>query len=184
MQSLQQGIVIRAKRFQRCRNGTALFLRQRQQQMLGRNILVLERVGLLERLLQNPVQRHGCPRLRPPGNLRQLRHRAVQARQHLLHRHAHLFEHRQHHPFTILQQRRHQVHRQHLRIAILPRQRGRRLHRRLRFHRKLFPLDRHTHSLLKMAEARNARPDCKTQLERQRFTKCDKGALICCARRN
>ena len=91
--------------------------------MLGRNIVVFEVLRLLERLLKHLVQRR-CSRPAAPSRRCTFGSFASPhaRRQQLLHRHANLLEHRRNHALFVLQQRRQQMQRQNLRIAVLRRQ--------------------------------------------------------------
>ena len=110
---------------QQVARGEAL-LRQRQQQVLGRDVLVLEVVCLLLGAVQHLVKlaRKRGLRSRLPGEAR--RRRVVLAAQ-PRHVHPHLLEDGHDDPLLLVQQRGQQVRVFYLRIAGLPRGVGRRL---------------------------------------------------------
>ena len=120
-QRLQNGVVGRALPGQDLLRRIALQLRDGQQQVLGRNVLVLEVGGFLEGAFQKFVGRLGERGLRgsAAGNLRQALDLAVDLAEHGLRTDADLLQHRRHDAFFVLEQRRQQMQRQQFRIAVL-----------------------------------------------------------------
>ena len=130
----------------------ALQMRDGQQQVLGRDVLVLEIVGFLE----SALQQLGWPRWRAwPGRLRRRRPSgklldlAIDLVQHGLRADADLFQHRRNNAFLVLEQRRQQVQRQQLRIAVLGGELVPALDGFLRFYCEFVPTDCHGDSLAK-----------------------------------
>src|ERR1700749_3977743 len=118
--------------------------------MFCRKVIILEVVGFLEGLVEHLLLRGTHAWLLARAlNLGQLRDGGVHRRQELLRPYAHLFQHRNDNAFLILEQRRHQMQRQHLGVAIFRGMARRSLNRLLRFHGQLVPLDCHLFTLLK-----------------------------------
>ena len=147
-QRLQNGVVGRALRGQDLLRRIALQLRHGQQQMLGGDVLVLEIGGFLEGAVQKLVGglRERRPARPPPETLGRRLDLAVRLAQHGLRTDADLLQHRRDDAFFVLQQRRQQMDRQQLRIAVLGGEFVRALHRFLRFHCEFVPTNCHRNS--------------------------------------
>ena len=114
--------------------------------MLGRDIFVFEIVGFLERLLQHLVdlRRHGgLLRAAAARNLGQLLNLFVEIAEHGLRTDTDLLQHRRNDAFFIFNQRRQQMERCQLRIAVLGSEFVSALHSLLRFYGKFIQTDRH-----------------------------------------
>ncbi len=112
--------------------------------MFSRDVVVLEGLGLFERAVEHLIQGVTQPRLRGSAlHLGQFGDGRVDVAQQLLHRDAHLLQHRKDDALVVLQQCGHQVQRQHLRVAVLGGSALRRLERLLRLDCKFVPLDCH-----------------------------------------
>ncbi len=164
-------------------HGITFDLRQREQQMLCRHIFVLEVLSLFEASLQHPRQTLREPRLRTPATyLRQLRHRGIHSVQQRLHGHTDALQYRQHNAFLILQQRRHQMHWQHLRIAIFCGQPLRVLQCLLALYRQLLPSNCHLISpdlvLLNLDRTSKLKAICRNLFQPRRRTHFPR---LCCS---
>ena len=148
-QSLEDGIVGRALPGQDFLRRVALQVRDGQQQVLGRNVLVLEIGRFLEGALQKFVGRLGERGLggSAAGNFGQALDLAVGLAQHGLRTNADLLQHGQDDAFFVFEQRRQQVQGQQFRVAVLGSEVVAALHCFLRFHRKFFPTNRHKNSI-------------------------------------
>src|SRR6185312_9581699 len=142
-QALQDRIMRRAQAGQQQLRAVVLRLRQRQQQVLGRDVLILEGFGLFERALENTIQRGRSSWLRPAAHLGQLIQCLLNLEPQLRSRHANLLQHRHNYAFAVLDQRRKQMQWQNLRIAVLSRKLARGLHCLLGFNSEFFPTNCH-----------------------------------------
>ncbi len=147
-QGLEDGIVGGALPGQNFLGGIALQVGDGQQQVLGRNILVLEIGGFLESALQQLVGRLGEADLRgsAAGNFRQALDLAVSLAEHSLRTNADFLQHGQNDALFVFEQRRQQVQRQQFRVAVLGGEVVASLHRFLRLHGEFFPTDCHRNS--------------------------------------
>ena len=144
-QRLEDGIVSRALPGQNLLGRVALQVRDGQQQVLGRNVLVLEIGGFLESALQKFVGRLGEADLRSSaaGNFRQALDLAISLAQHGLRTNADFLQHGQNDALFVFEQRRQQMQRQQFRVAVLGGEVVAALHRFLRFYCEFFPTDSH-----------------------------------------
>ena len=100
--------------------GILLQMRDSKQQMLRRNVFVLEVRGFFESLLQQLAHGIRERRLRRfTGNFRQLLHLTIDIAEHSLRTDADFFEHRRDDSLFIFKQRREQMYGQQLGVAML-----------------------------------------------------------------
>ena len=149
---LEHGVVGRAHRGERVARGIAFGLGQREQQVLGGDVVVLEVFGLFAGAVEHLGQRVRHARLRAAGDLGQLGDGGVRAVQQFLHADARAFEHGQHDAFAVFQQRRKQMHGQDFRIAVLSGSGRGGLDRLLRFSGQFFPFECHNSTNLRLTE--------------------------------
>ena len=143
-QRLQNRVVRRALGQQRIDCRVALFAGQAQQQMLGRDVLVLEVSRFLERLFDGFVEPVRQARLAlRTRNSRQFLLDRVQLGFQPLHGNANFFEHRQNHALAVCDQAQQQMHRLQLRIAQLRGLRDCLLHCLLRLDGQFVPANSH-----------------------------------------
>ena len=146
-QAFEDRIVIGSKRRQQQLRAVILQAREGEQQMLGRNVIVLKLLCLFERRFEHLVQRVARAGLRRgAADFRKLIHRLLGARFQLPHGHANLVEDGRNHALFVAEQHRQQMQRQNLGVAVLRRKLAGALHRLLRLHRKLVPPYRHNSS--------------------------------------
>ena len=124
-------------------------MRCRQQQVLGRNVFVLEIAGFLESLVQQLIQGIGGRRLsRAARDFGQTVNDAIGIVQNGLRTNPDLLEHRWNDAFLVLDQRGQKMHRHEFGIAVLGCQIVGALHRFLRLDCKFIPSNCHDFFLL------------------------------------
>src|SRR5271155_1684114 len=128
---LQNRLVARARADQRL--GRRIFFRRGdgQQNMLGRNVLILQPLHLVERVLQNLVRRRTQILLRDAGNFRQPRDLLLHVTRDRRRRHPQLLQQRRHHAVALRHQRPQQMQRLDLLLPLAPAHLLRRLQRLL-----------------------------------------------------
>ena len=125
-------------------------LGERQQQVLGGDVVVLEVLGFLAGAVKHLGQRVRHAGRGPTRDLGQLGDSGVGTVQQFLHAHARAFQHRQDDALAVFQQRRKQMHGQDFRVAVLSGSGRGGLDRLLRFSGQFFPLECHTSTNLRL----------------------------------
>ncbi len=137
---------------QRIARSFTLQVRRAQQQMLGRNVLVLERRSLAKRLVKDFIERLAHTGLaRRAGNARQFLLNRMQLMLQPFRRHANLSQHGRDHALAVLDQRQQQMDRLHLGISEFRSPRLCLRHCLLRLDRQFVPTNSHYSSSCHMS---------------------------------
>jgi hypothetical protein len=148
-QALEDGVVRRSERGEQQLCAVIFLLREGEQEVLGRDVLVLEIVGFLECLVEDLLHGIGHAGLRAgAGNLGEFAQGLGCFCDELVGGYADFLQDRDDDAVLVFKQGGEQVQRQQLRVAVLGRERARALNRFLRFHCEFIPTDCHIWSQL------------------------------------